>query len=81
MTIKLSDIPELQDELLKYIEREANIIPVRPEAFGITATEFAIKSGIGYAKAKSNLDDLVTKKKLKSQMMRYRHHKILVYHK
>jgi len=70
-----------ENELMEYIDKQANIVPVRPVGFGVTCTEYAERHSIGFGAAQAILERLVKEGKLQKQEMKYNRHKGQVYFK
>lgn len=69
MTIKQSDIPTFETELLEYIQGQIYTAEIRPAGFGITAGEYRakIKPSPAFSTARRQLNGLVESGKLKSK--------------
>lgn len=76
--LNISDV-----ELLEYINKAGNVVPERPEGFGITAGEYCggQKPPVAFSTGRRVLSKLVAAGKLKQQRMKQNGHIITVYHK
>jgi hypothetical protein len=70
-----------ENDLMEYISQQMIMTPKRPKGYGVTCIEFANKYGMGEAKARRRLNELVREKKLQSQMMIDNSHIVVVYFK
>ena len=81
MKVEMKDIPSLENELLEYINKEANHKERRPPGFGITMPEYSVVTGMAFTTARRALQQLVKDGKLKTKQMIQDSHIVTVYYK